>query len=307
MVSTLYSLIDNKDIIYNAPCKELCTYRLGGCLEYLVCPKTLDDFCKYLKTLDIANIKYKVLGNMSNILPADGQIKGVYITTRYIADKPNFFGNRVTVSCGYSLSALVIQSCKNGLSGLQGLIGIPATIGGAVTNNAGAYGYQISDTLESLLVYKNGKVVSEPVSYAKLGYRQSVFCKTNEIVLQATFCLNKANADSLLNETKQIALKRADSQPNLPSAGSIFKKHNNCSAGLLIDKAGLKGTIYKGAQISEKHANFIVNLGTATSESVKYLINLAQTTIKQQFDITLEREVEFLGEINENTSRLSYT
>lgn len=307
MIVALCDLIKPKDIICHAPAKDFCTFKVGGELEYLVCPKTLDDFCRYLLSLDSHNIKYKVVGNMSNILPLDGLNKGVFITTRFIGEQPQVFGNHVTAYCGYSLPALCYKTAMLGLSGLENLCGVPATVGGAVFNNAGAFGQSIGDTLESLLVYSKGKIISVGADYAKLSYRNSVFQVSGEIVLSATFKLTEQNPQAILKKMAQISAQRKSQQPNLPSAGSVFKKVENQSAGYLIDQAGLKGTIIGGAQISPVHANFIVNLGTATSKDIKALVNLTQAKVKEKFHICLTREIEYLGEVNEDTSRLSHS
>ena len=296
MIRTLCSIIKHTDILQNASAKDYCTFKVGGNLEFLICPKTLDNLCEYCQKLDVLGIKFKVLGNMSNILPQDNLNKGVFITTKFIADKPKFFGNFVTAYAGNMLSDLCVKSAHMGLSGLEKLIGIPATVGGAVYNNAGAFGQCIKDTLHSILIYKNGKVMLVNADYAKLDYRYSVFHTNNDIILSVTFKLKKADINQVVNVLKQTALNRATKQPNSPSAGSVFKKHNNISAGYLIEKAGLKGVIYNGAQISDIHANFIINLGTATSKSIKHLIDLAHSQVEKQFNISLKREIEYLGE-----------
>lgn len=307
MNTSVMSIFNEQDVTYLADAKDNCTFKVGGKLEYFVQPKTLADFCNYIFLLKASNIKFKVVGNMSNILPSDGLNSGVYISTKLIGDMPQIFGKRITAYAGNSIASVCSFAQKNGLSGLEGLFGIPATIGGAVFNNAGAFGFQISDCLESLLIFTGGKIISVPANYAQLGYRKSIFQDNDDIVLAATFVLKQGDKQQILSKMKEVALIRASKQPNLPSAGSVFKKNGEFAAGFLIEQAGLKGEIYNRAQISDIHANFIVNLGGATSESIKYLIDLAFDAVKQKFNIELEREIEYIGDINENTSRLSYT
>ena len=303
----LSNLIMPEDIMYYASAKDFCTFKVGGPLEYLICPKTLDSFCNYLQSLDANNIKYKVVGNMSNILPSDNLNSGVYITTRYINEKPKVFNTCVTAYCGYPLSALCYKTAQLGLAGIENLFGIPATVGGAVYNNAGAFGQSISNTLKSLLIYSKGKTTSVSASYANLAYRHSAFQTNGEIVLSATFKLTPQNAQVVLNNLKKVQSLRTETQPNLPSAGSVFKRVENTSAGLLIQQVGLKGKQIGNAQISTKHANFIVNLGGATSADIKTLVTLAHKQVKQKLNINLSREIEYIGDPNEDCSRLSYT
>lgn len=306
-MTNVLQLLDLEHYTYMASAKQNCTYKLGGSLEHFFEPTSLEEFCRLISTLVSKNIKFMVVGNMSNILPQDGINKGVFICTKKITEKPVVFGNRITAYAGNMLAEVCHIAQENGLSGLEGLFGIPATVGGAVYNNAGAFGYEISDTLESLLIYSQGKVISVPASYARLDYRNSIFHLNSDIILSATFCLKKSEPASIMSAMKDFALMRATKQPHLPSAGSVFKKNGNLSAGYLIDQCGLKGTICGGAQISEEHANFIVNLGNATSSDVKFLIGLAKQKVKEQFDIDLAREIEYLGETDESISRLSHT
>ena len=307
MNRTLCSIIKRGDLLMCADAKKYCTFKVGGVIEYLVCPKTVNDLCSYLITLKEQGIKYKVLGNMSNVLPADGINGGVYITTRFIQEKPNVIENKITVNSGFPLTALCYFAANNGLSGLENLSGIPATVGGAIYNNAGAFDASIADYLESVLVFSCGKLVTISVKDAEFGYRSSVFQKTNQIILSATFKLNKADKLIVESKTKDTIQTRHKMHPLEPSAGSVFKKYCGVGAGYYIDQAGLKGTTCGGAKISEKHANFIVNMNNATSEDVKSLINLAKETVKAKFNIVLEREIEFLGENYGDEGRLSYT
>jgi UDP-N-acetylmuramate dehydrogenase len=307
MDNSILNVINSKHVAFMAPASEHCTFRLGGALEYFVCPTSLDELIAVCQNLTNGGYKYKIVGNMSNILPSDGVNSGIFISTKNIVDEPQIFGTRITVSAGYLLSKLCAIARDAGLSGLEGLIGIPATVGGAVANNASAFGYSVSDRLESLLVYSHGKISSISASEAGLSYHHSKFTQTGEIVISATFNLVAEKQEKIAESIKDYALIRACRQPNAPSAGSVFKKCGNMSAGFYIEEVGLKGEIYKGAQISDKHANFIVNLGTATADSVKYLVNLCQNKVKEKFNVNLEREIEYLGENYGSTCRLSHT
>ncbi len=308
MIKVLCSIIKSQDLITKADAKNLCTFKVGGSLEYLITPKTVDDFCLYLKLLEKHNIKFKVLGNMSNVLPADNLSKGIFITTRYIADKPQIFGQWVVAYCGNSLTALANQTAKMGLAGLENLAGIPATVGGAIANNAGAFGTTISQNIQSLLIYHKGKLICKPAIFARFGYRSSIFQKGDYIVVGVTFKLLKSESQELVQKIESNMAWRKNHQPMLPSAGSVFKTTSNgISAGEIIDKLGLKGLTIGKAQISQVHANFIVNLGGATSNDIKELVREIQNKVKEKYSISLEREIEYLGEYNEDKSRLSHT
>lgn len=307
MIKAMRAIIKSEDLLEQVYAKDFCSFKLGGKFEYLVTPKSLDDFCTYLQRLDGNSIEYKVLGNMSNILPSDSTNKGVFVTTKFMRDKPQFFGDYVTAYCGYPLSALS-QICANmGLGGMECLSGIPASIGGAIFNNAGAFGQTISDQIESILIYSGGKIVSVDKQYAKFGYRKSIFSDSGEIILSATFRLKKQSPQTLLKTIEQTNNLRHIMQPCLPSAGSVFRKIGDQGAGKYIEQCGLKGKQIGRAQISDVHANFIVNLGGATSGDVKTLINLAEQAVNKKFNISLEREIEYIGEQNDDKSRLSHT
>ncbi len=307
MYKTIMSILGEDRVKRNVPVKDYCTFKLGGNLEYLIEPTTTIELAGTLQKLTEANIGYKVVGNMSNILPADGINKGVYVSTRRIADNIKCYGTRLVVSAGETIGAICKQAQRLGLSGLEGLVGIPATVGGAIVNNAGAFGYNIGNLVESLLVFDGSKVASISASAADFGYHSSKFIDSGKVILSATIKLAQSSPENVLQKMKEFAIKRASMQPHQPSAGSVFKKVDGMSAGYYIEQVGLKGEIFSGAAISDIHANFIVNLGGATSQSVRYLIKLAQSKVEQKFGVTLQPEIEILGETNESTSRLSHS
>lgn len=299
MGESIKQLLGEDIVFYNQPASKYCTFRLGGPIEVLVLPKTQEQLLWCLHRLTASGLQFRVLGNMSNILPSDGLNRGIYIATSKMESSVKQYGTRLIASSGESLSKLACTAQKLGLSGLEGLVGIPATVGGAIANNAGAFGWQISDSVESLLVFEKGKVASIDAKLAGFTSHHSSLAQSGKIVIAATFNLKQTEPESILNTMKEIALKRSKLQPSYPSAGSVFSKVGDTSAGYYIDQAGLKGEIYDGAAISEVHANFIVNLGGATSASVKHLINLAQNKVNQKFGINLVPEIEIWGDTNE--------
>lgn len=297
LVSTI---AQKQDIVYMADAKTYSSIKAGGKFEYLVLPKTIKRFVEYLQAFKQNKIDFKVLGNMTNVLPDDNVMKGVFVSTKQIDEQIKKYGNRVVASSGMMLSKLCVFAKENSLSGLEGLFGIPGTVGGAIFGNAGAFGYQICDTLESVLVWDGGKIHSVDAKLLEFSYRSSSFKKNNQIILSATFMLHSQNKNAIMATMDSLMKKRQTSQPNLPSLGSVFKKAGSNPAGLLIENAGLKGRTFGKMQISNKHANFIVNLGGGTSKQFKHLANLVQKSVQEKFGVTLEREVEFLGDSNES-------
>ena len=302
----ILSKTDAKDYLYMARSSDYCSVKFGGYFEYLFLPKTTSDFCSLIADFERKNIVYKVLGNMTNIIPGDDVMRGVFVSTKFIKNL-SIDGSRITAGAGVSMAELCKCALDNCLGGIEKLVGIPGSVGGAVVNNAGAFGQEISQTLESILVLSGGKMRSISAREAEFGYRKSVFQKNKQIILSATFMLHKANKDDILSSMMESACKRKNSQPSAPSAGSVFKAYNGISAGKLIDECGLKGVTCGGAQISTKHANFIVNNGGATSKDYKTLVELAHKSVLDKFGINLLREVEYIGETHEGFGRLSHT
>jgi len=182
---------------------------------------------------------------------------------------------------------------------MENLFGIPETVGGAIFNNAGAFGTEISDVLESTLVLDGNEMKSVSAKDLGFGYRKSNLKNNKQIVLSATFMLHSGSKDDIMTTMRECAQKRLQTQPQVKSAGSVFKRNELAPAGLLIDKCGLKGKTCGGAQISTKHVNFIINWGNSTSKDYKNLVELAKNEVYKKFGATLEREVEYWGENNE--------
>ena len=301
-VGLVSTIVGADDLLYMASAKNFCSLKAGGNFEYLVLPQSLDCLTKYLQEFKENDIKFKILGNMTNVVPTDSTMKGVFVCTKKIAEPVKVFGSRIVVACGIPLAKLCVVAKDNNLSGVEGLFGIPGTVGGAIFGNAGAFGYQIKDCLESVLVYADGKIFSRDAKTLQFDYRFSEFKKNNQIILSATFMLHNKDKHDIMATMDSLTKKRQTSQPNMPSVGSVFKKSQETPAGLLIENAGLKGMICQNMQISTKHANFIVNLGDGTCDGYKQLVKLTQEKVFEKYSIKLEREVEYIGEKNESHS-----
>ncbi|MBR3198924.1 MAG: UDP-N-acetylmuramate dehydrogenase [Bacilli bacterium] len=277
--------------ISNALIKDYTTYKLDGFIKEIVFPKDVLELKELLESLK--GKKYKIIGNGSNLI-LDESYDGVLINLKYF-NNIEFNDNIVKVGAGYSLPKFALECANKGLSGLVFAAGIPGTIGGAIYMNAGAYGKEISDILESVTVLDdnlNVKVLTK--NELETSYRDSIFKHTNYVCLEAIFCLEYGDKETILKEIREIIETRKAKQPlEYPSAGSVFKNGEGYSAGRLIEKAGLKGTRVGDAEVSLKHANFIVNRGNAKALDVINLIDIIKKKIKEEdnVDLILEQEI----------------
>jgi len=286
----------------NVSLAEYTTFRIGGKARYFLTVQTKEELFEAISIAKKLKLPFFILGGGSNLLVSDSGYKGMVIKIQM----NNFFvlpSGKIFAEAGAKLSDLVKISFKKGLTGMEWAAGIPrATVGGAIYGNAGGFGQSIKNIVEGVEVLdlKSFKVKNFKNKDCKFGYRESIFKKNNNlIILSATFKLKKAEKEKIKGLMEKYLEHRKTIQPlNYPSAGSVFKnpktKNKNLKAGELIEKCGLKGKRMGRAKISEKHANFIVNLGGAKEKDVKNLINLMKKQVKDKFGITLEEEVRFL-------------
>ncbi|MBO4217378.1 MAG: UDP-N-acetylmuramate dehydrogenase, partial [Clostridia bacterium] len=241
-----------------------------------------------------AGIKTLTVGNMSNLLFSDGGYRGAVITTKEMANITTSSG-KVVADAGASLSALA-DFCRNAsLSGAEFLYGIPGTVGGGVYMNAGAFGGSVSDVLTASEYIKDGKFIKLDSAAHGFGYRNSVYKTSGGVIVSAEFSLPEGDRGEITGKMEGYLAKRRASQPlDKPSAGSVFKRPEGFFAGKLIEDAGLKGARVGGAAVSEKHAGFIVNVGGATAEDVKELIQIIKSRVFDSFGVSLEEEIEYV-------------
>ncbi len=276
--------------------RDYTTFRIGGKAKYFFGAKTKKDIISAIKTSKKFKLPFFIFGEGSNLLVSDEGFNGLVIkiqNTKYkIRDA------KIIAGAGAMLGELVEASVKAGLPGLEWAAGIPGTVGGAIWGNAGACGKSMKDVIQRVEVFdvKTEKVKILKNKDCELGYRDSVFKrKKNLIVLSAVFQL-KREEKKIKDDVEKNLEDRKKRQPlNFPSAGSVFKNPEGFFAGELIEKCGLKGKKIGNAKISEKHANFIINLGKAKAKDVKKLINLAKKKVKNKFGITLEEEIVILN------------
>ena len=278
--------------INNALIKDYTTYKLEGKIKKIVFPLNAYELIDEIRKLK--NKKYKIIGNGSNLI-IDEAYNGILIKLKYF-DEIKFDLNIVTVGAGFSLIKLVRLCADMGLSGLEFACGIPASVGGAIYMNAGAYGYEIKDFIESVTIIDDDlsvKVLNN--ADLKTSYRDSIFKHNNYIILSAKFKLKYGDKNDILTKINEIMATRREKQPlDYPSAGSVFCNPPGYSAGRLVEKSGLKGLKVGGAEVSLKHGNFIINKGLANARDVICLINIVKDKIKKDYGINLEVEQEIL-------------
>ena len=280
--------------------KKHTTFGIGGPADLVILPANNCMIEKIIKIISENNIEFHFLGSGSNILVSDKGIKGVVISLKKSSKKIIFKDNNVFVECGAMLGTFVKKLSKKNIEGYETLIGVPGTVGGALVMNAGAFGSEISNNLILVnTININGEKHQYKLKDLSFSYRQSSF-KNNEILLNAIFNCNVGNKNIIERNKRTASELRKKNQPlKYRSAGSIFKNPSNVAAGYLIDKAGLKGKQIGNAQISNKHANFILNLGNAKSTDVLELIKIIKREVKVKFNIKLDLEIKILGEIYE--------
>ena len=298
-MNTLIELLQAKEwgtFKENVSFKTLTTYRSGGNARLVVFPNDVDSLIEIIKYLKDENISFKVLGNGSNILASDKDYNGVIIKLNNL-NNLKIDNNKLEVEAGYNLTLLANNLSREGYSGFEFACGIPATIGGAVYMNAGAYLSDISEILEKVDILDEN--LEKKTLYNKdlnFSYRHSIFMEKNWIILKAYFNLEKGNKEEIIDLIDDRRRRRYESQPlDYPSAGSVFRNPEGNFAGKLIEDSNLKGKTRGGAEISSKHANFIINKGTASSDDIKYLMDLAKAEVMNNYNIDLKVEQELFN------------
>ena len=278
--------------------KDFSAIKIGGPAAIVAYPDTEEKLCELLSFLSNVGLKYKVVGGMSNILADDGEYNGVLVKTDKLK-KFSINGELVFAYCGVSLPYLAHACACVGLSGFERLSGIPGRIGASVRGNAGAYGAEISQLVLECKVFSPLHNEATILSQKDLdfSYRNSYVKRSEDVIVSVKLKLKKGDCNQISSEMDHYKSKRKISQPiNFPSLGSVFKKTaDGISAAMLIDRCGLRGYAHGNAEISTKHAGFIVNRGNASSDDVKRLVETAQNAVYDKFLIKLEREIEYLN------------
>lgn len=297
----LSQLIDKNKILIDEPMKNHTTFKIGGKADFLIKAEEKADITLVYKYAIKNNIPVYIIGRASNLLVKDNGIRGIVIKNLYDNIKilnQNEEEVELEISSGTTCTKAAKFALEYSLEGLEFSYGIPGTIGGAVRMNAGAYGGEIKNCVEkSLVLDKEGNEKILDYNDHNFVYRNSSIANNNYILLSTKIKLKRGNKEEIQQKMEKNMKARLEKQPyNMPSAGSVFKRGNGFITAQIIDEAGLRGKEIGGAQISPKHAGFIVNNGTATAEDVINLIDYVKKTVKEKFNKELETEVIIIGE-----------
>lgn len=293
----LESIIDVESIKYNEPMKNHTSFKVGGPADIFVLPHNKNEIVKVIKILKDYKTPFIVIGNGSNLIVKDGGLRGAVIC---LTGLNKVYTNEVKLYAegGVLLSSASNEALRNSLKGFEFASGIPGTIGGAVTMNAGAYGPEVKDVILSAEVMDlEGNIYELNCEELEFSYRSSVIQRNNLIVLSAVFNLESGDYEIIKNRMDELNTRRRDKQPlAFPSAGSTFKRPEGHFAAKLIEDSGLKGARIGGAMVSEKHSGFIINYEDSTARDILNLISEVKARIKEKYDIVLETEVKIIGE-----------
>lgn len=287
-------------IFYNSPLSRICTFKIGGTADAVVIPRNISALLAAIRAMRRADTRYRVIGAGSNVLFSDSGFRGAIIRTNAL-NSVTVNGAFLTAECGVRLPKLCRIAAQSSLGGLQGLCGIPGTVGGALMTGAGAFGCNIYDHLTACTVYYPHCDRTEriEISATAFSYRRSPFSTEKCTLLSAEFKLPIADNVVILDEMSRLSRIRESTQPcDQKSAGSYFRRTLGAPpTALLIEKAALKGTSVGGARISEKHCGFIINTGSATANEVLELADLVKQRVNALFGVCLEEEVIYIPEI----------
>lgn len=305
MLCVLAQIAGEDNVLMTEPMRDHTTFKIGGPADVMVTPTTPEALVRVLDTCYLGNVPVTVVGNGSDLLVGDRGVRGVVVLLRDNLSEVELDASRwrVTAQAGALLRDVALAAADAGLSGMEPLWGIPATVGGACFMNAGAYDGTTGEVLESVRAYvpskqgNRGSVVTLEARDLNMGYRKSRVHDDGLIVISATFKLSPSTPAMVRAAMDDYRARREEKQPlEMASAGSTFKRPEGYFAGKLIMDAGLRGARVGDAQVSEKHCGFVVNTGHASARDVLGLIEHVQDEVKSQFGVDLEPEVRMIGE-----------
>ncbi len=295
----LNHILSLDQLLFEEPMSRHTTFRIGGPAEVIAFPATEEELVRLIQFAREKEIPWYVIGNGSNLLVSDEGLRGLVIVTTSIAQKNPVIkeGDILTATAGVLLSRLAKFACDNDLGGLAFAHGIPGTLGAAIAINAGAYGGEMKDVIETVTYLDaDGNCKTITKEDLAFGYRTSCFVGTENVILSTTLKLSAYPRALIAAEMSELNQRRREKQPlDLPSAGSAFKRPVGGFAAKLIEDCGLKGYRVGDAQVSEKHAGFVVNLGNATAEDVCQLLKDVQKQVSEKTGIVLEPEIRFMA------------
>ncbi len=282
------------EILAETPLAPLTTWRIGGPAEVLATPLDVDDVTRAVSWAQRRGLPWRVLGNGSNLLVPDAGVRGLVLRLRKVIDEISIDGWRLVAGAGASFPAAANAAAAAGLAGIEFGAGVPGSIGGAIVMNAGWHAFEIGNVVESVsYMERDGLVHDVPAGACAFGYRKSAFRGRGGVVLSATLALAGDDRTAVAARLAKFQEIRKSTQPTeLPSCGSVFVKPEGDFAGRLIEAAGLKGRRLGGIEVSDKHANFFVNVGGGTSADVVALVTLVENEVSAKFGVRLTREFE---------------
>ena len=297
-IKNIEEIVQNSEVLYNEPLRKYSFTKTGGNAEVLVKLTNEQDLQNVIKYSKENNIELTILGNGSNVLISDNGIAGIVAITSDMNKIELLDGDVISCYAGLTLKELTDFCIENSLTNLEFSCGIPGSVGGAIFMNAGAYGGEMKEVVQKVEVFtKAGEKKIYTNEQMEFSYRHSVIQETKEIISRVYFQMKKGNKEEIISKVEELNKMRADKQPlEYPSCGSVFKRPEGYFAGKLIQDAGLQGLTVGGAQVSKKHAGFMVNIDSATCEDYKNLIKEVQKKVLEDSGVELECEVKILGE-----------
>lgn len=285
-------------VIEDYPMKEVTSFQIGGPVDYFIEPRSEEELKDVIVSVERDEMPWMIMGKGTNMVVSDKGIRGAVIRLENYFSDVRVEGTRVVAQSGASMKKVAEAACEASLTGLEFAHGIPGAVGGAMTMNAGAYGGEMKDVVESVKVmHHDGTTEVIPGDQMDFRYRNSRVYDEKLVVLEATFLLQPGEQDEIQSQMDELWNRRVSKQPlEYPSAGSTFKRPVGYFAGQLIDQAGLRGLKHGGAQVSQKHCGFVINCGDATCKDVVELIRMVQEAVYEKHGVELETEVKVLGE-----------
>ncbi len=295
ILEEIQKIVSKDKIFTNEPMSKHTSFKIGGPAEIFVKINNVEELKLIIKISKQAEVPITVVGNGSNLLVSDDGIRGIVLKIEFDKIEIEESG-KLKVGSGVKLAFLAQKCLKEKLEGFEFASGIPGTIGGAIRMNAGAHGSEMKDIVKKITcMTRDGKIQVISNEEAKFEYRNSMFSQNDYIILETEIQLRKGNPEEIRSKMDEYATYRKEKQPiEYPSAGSTFKRGNDFITAKLIDECGLKGYQIGGAQVSEKHAGFIINKGNATAEDVKQLMKYVEEQVYNKFGKKIEPEIEII-------------
>ncbi|MBB3868178.1 UDP-N-acetylmuramate dehydrogenase [Geobacillus sp. NFOSA3] len=293
----LVQICGKENVLRDEPLKYHTLVKIGGKADFLVWPTTYEQVMEVVRLKEKYQLPFTLLGNGSNVIVRDGGIRGIVMQLKHLTEI-KVEGEKIIAQSGADIKAVSRFALEHSLTGLEFACGIPGSIGGAIMMNAGAYGGEVKDVIDHVkVITQTGECKILKKDDLQLGYRTSIISKTHDIVLEAVFQLKKGDPQKIKEKMDDLTFQRESKQPlEYPSVGSVFKRPPGYFAGKLIQDSGLQGKGVGGAEVSTKHAGFIINKNNATASDYIATIEMVRKTVKEKFGVDLELEVKIIGE-----------